>query len=369
MSLDHSEQSRAGAAGTRNLPGHTDVAASRARLVADLFPAGIPRLWCPLLTHYKADGSLDTARIRAHLRHLQPHVGGILAPGSTGDGWEMQRDEETRLVEFLRNECARLEVFLMVGVLRTEASASRDAIQAWLQRFASAEPTASGATTAALARGVCGFALTAPKGADLTQDTIHAELEAAAALGAPLALYQLPQITQNEFSQETFEAIVARYSNVFMLKDTSGRDAVAESGVHRDGVFMVRGAEGAYDRWVAPGGGYDGYLLSTANCFAPELHRIIELSSAGAAEEARALSARVEAVVEPVFAAAAKLDFGNPFANANKAIDHHLAHGDVAAARDLPMTHSGRRLPRKLVHLAGDLLRQNGLAVAVGYLD
>ena len=56
----------------------------RGQLIKTLFPAGVPRLWCPTLTHYTDGARLDPARLGAHLRALQPWVKGFLIPGSTG---------------------------------------------------------------------------------------------------------------------------------------------------------------------------------------------------------------------------------------------------------------------------------------------
>lgn len=50
----------------------------RRNLIQRTFPDGIARLWCPPLTHYRHDASLDTDRIKAHIRALAPFVGGLL---------------------------------------------------------------------------------------------------------------------------------------------------------------------------------------------------------------------------------------------------------------------------------------------------
>ena len=76
-----------------------DVIAARRTLVASLFPQGIPHLWCPLLTHFRADGELDAVRIRRQLQAIATHVRGLLVPGSTGEGWEMTDQEVHRLLE------------------------------------------------------------------------------------------------------------------------------------------------------------------------------------------------------------------------------------------------------------------------------
>jgi hypothetical protein len=77
------------------------------------FPFGIPRLWCPPLTHYKPDGSLDTNRIASHLRHLSPYVQTYLIFGSTGDGWELSDGEMSELLDFLILQAEELEIRLL----------------------------------------------------------------------------------------------------------------------------------------------------------------------------------------------------------------------------------------------------------------
>lgn len=352
----------------------------RSSLVARLFPSGIPRLWCPILTHYDAEGRIDQDRIRAHLRHLAPTVRTFLAPGSTGDGWEMSDAERSELLELLLETAAELEVWILVGVLATERGAARQSVAALGAELAGAgyaqagdagarEGGAGSAVEALAARRVCGFTVTPPKGADLGQTVIRGELESILGLGYPTALYQLPQITENEMSPETVSDLAARYENFYLFKDTSGGDRVALSGTPTADVFMVRGAEGGYAKHLKPAGGrYDGFLLSTANSFAAELSEIVELVFAGRQEEAAALSARVETVVNGVFDAVSALPYGNPFANANKAIDHVRAylpdHGSVPP----PMTHSGNRIPQDAVELAERLLREEDLLPGRGYL-
>jgi dihydrodipicolinate synthase/N-acetylneuraminate lyase len=328
---------------------------TRSSLVARLFPSGIPRLWCPILTHYDADGRIDQDRIRAHLRHLAPTVRTFLAPGSTGDGWEMSDAERTELLDLLIEAAAELDVWILIGVLATERGAARRSMAALGTELAG--------------RRVCGFTVTPPKGADLEQAIIHRELESILELGYPTALYQLPQITENEMSPETVSDLAARYENFYLFKDTSGGDRVAMSEASTADVFMVRGAEGGYAKHLKPAGGpYDGFLLSTANSFPAELNEIVELVFAGRHEEAAALSARVEAVVNGVFDAVSALPYGNPFANANKAIDHVRAHFPDHGSVAPPMTHSGNRIPQDAVELAERLLREQDLLPRRGYL-
>ncbi|MBS3733068.1 MAG: dihydrodipicolinate synthase family protein, partial [Desulfobacterales bacterium] len=321
---------------------------------------------CALLTHYTKDGALDTRRMAAHIRHIRPWVPAVLAPGSTGDGWEMDNEEADALLAFLTEEARRQNFSLLTGVLRTETGAVVPAIHALLDRFTGG----SNDPAALTARNICGFTVTPPKGAELAQTLIHEELDAAARTGVPIALYQLPQITENEMNPETVNSLVSRYPNIYLMKDTSGEDRVACSGKNLSNLWLVRGAEGDYAKWAKSGGGYyDGFLLSTANCFAEQLAAMLDHLDKGRTDEAQTFSDRVSRVIRKVFDAAAPLPFGNPFTNANKAIDHHFAWGEKTGDQPAPMTHSGNRLPDSLLVFARDQLRAEGFDIGTGYMN
>jgi dihydrodipicolinate synthase/N-acetylneuraminate lyase len=342
----------------------------RAGLARKLFPRGIPKLWSPPLCHYTDDGKIDRKHIRAHLAHMAPHVKTHLIPGSTGDGWELSEKEIDELLEFIIKETGDLGVRLLIGVLRPDGDdARRDIVKTveWLKALTGvADPE-----KALSAAGVCGFTVCAPKGRAVSQEFMGAKLAAILELGYPTALYQLPQITENEIAPKTLEALAGRYGNFYLWKDTSGRDAVSLSGADLGGVFTVRGGEGAYARWYrgTPGGLYYGFLLGSANCFARQYDEVIRLADAGKHEEASALSDRLSRAVTAALEWAGKIPFGNAFANSNKAFDHFFAHGPGAMKIPAPMTHSGNRLPDEYVKFAGDLLEDEGFMPERGYME
>jgi dihydrodipicolinate synthase/N-acetylneuraminate lyase len=344
------------------------AATPRSELLSALFPAGVPALWCPLITHYTAEGDIDAARIAAHLEHLAPRVKGFLMPGSTGDGWELSDVEIRRLLEVALEQAARLDLHLLIGVLKTESGEVRRMMQDTVEWLKSR--TGESDALAAMKRArVCGFTVCPPKGRDLSQAHIERELAGVLELGLPTSLYQLPQVTQNEMAPETVAALADRFPNFILFKDTSGADRVAAAGLDLGGVFLVRGAERDYAQWPKSGSGpYDGFLLSTANGLAAPLARVIDLLQAGHAAEAGELSARLTTVVDEVFALAAPLPFGNAFANANKAIDHCCAHGPGAVAVIPPRTHAGPRLPESLIHATAGALGRCGFLPESGYL-
>jgi dihydrodipicolinate synthase/N-acetylneuraminate lyase len=335
-----------------------DARSARNRLTARLFPEGIPRLWCPLLTHFAAARQPDEERIRAHLAAVSPWAKGLLIPGSTGEGWKMTDEEVLHLLSIVLPAAERTGTAVLVGVLRTELEATLACID-FLSRALAGD-----------ARGVVGFTVCPPAGQDLTQQQIRDALARVLDRGHPTALYQLPQVTRNEMSPATVAELARHCPNFYLLKDTSGRDRVVQSGADLGGVFLVRGAEGAYADWLkAAGGPYDGFLLGSANAFAREFSTVIDLTQQGRLPEARALSQRVQRVAEACAAVADGLPVGSPFASVNKALDHVFAFGPGAADVAPPMLRSGERLPRELIERSAELLRAEGLLPARGYLS
>ncbi len=301
-----------------------------------------PPLWCPLLTRYHEDGSLDTERMRAHAVSFRPYVDGLLMPGSTGDGWQFS-DSETETVVRLGVALRREFGFeLLCGAFAATPRGILERIGT--VRSAGAEAVA-----------VC-----APHG-DLPQSEIEHTLDEVLSLGIPTALYQLPQITGNRIAPETASALAQRHPNFQWFKDSSGEDTVALSGSLPSRVTLVRGAEGDYARWLAPNGPYHGFLLSTANVFARELATVLADPIAG-----HELSEQVSATVAHAFTAVANCPYGNSFANANKALEHLFTHGlDHWDEHPAPVIHGGHRLPKSaLAHLAERLLDRSGTSTA-----
>jgi dihydrodipicolinate synthase/N-acetylneuraminate lyase len=216
---------------------------------------------------------------------------------------------------------------------------------------------------------VAGITVCPPKGKELSQQVIHDGLATVLKKGRPTALYQLPQVTQNEMSAETIFALAAEFSNFMLFKDTSGEDRVAKSGLDFGGVFLVRGAEqGGYAPWPRTAGGpYDGFLLSTANVFSKELDAMMRLLDEGNIAAAQAMSAKLVEVVSLAFSIVSQFPVGNAFANANKMLDHCMAFGDGALLIDPPLLYTGARLPKSFIVSALTLLHQHSLLPNIGY--
>ncbi len=243
------------------------ISQQRQNLVRELVSGEMPRLWCPPLTHYTSDGSLEQERIAAHWASMVPNVNAFLVPGSTSDGWEMSDEEIRALLNFSIELAAKLDALLLVGVLKSNVSSMGEAIAETLTMLKQKAGVKDPIEVLKRTR-VCGFTVCPPHGADLTQEQIQADLETVLALDLPTAIYQLPQVTGNEMSPALIARLAERYPNFFLFKDSSGSDRVALEDRGQSGVFLVRGAEGHYAAWLRESDGpYHGLLLSTANCF------------------------------------------------------------------------------------------------------
>jgi len=345
------------------------VSSKRKNLQELLFPRGIPSLWCPSLTHFDAGRRIDLGRMGAHLAWMMPHVKGYLVPGSTGDGWDLDDAETDTVVRFAVDMARKKGVSLLLGALRKNTVDVTGSIE----RFLDILRRLTGKTdplAALIASGVSGFTVCPPAGKDLDQATIGAALEILLDKGLPVALYQLPQVTGNEAAPDTFARLVAKYPNLILFKDSSGADRIALSGVDAHGVYLVRGAEGDYARWLrTAGGAYDGFLLSTANSFPAGLLAVVEGIREGRLDESVRISAALSGAVGKVFSLVGEIPCGNAFTNANKAIEHFMAFGPKAADREGPMLHGGIRIPAGIISATGESLRRYGLMPEKGYLE
>ena len=326
-------------------------------LLKELFPRGIPGLWCPLLTHFKSARQYDAERIRGHLQFLSPHVKGILIAGSTGEGWQMSDIEIHALLDTLLNSAQDTGMQILIGMLKRNVDdtiAGINAAASFLQHPA-----------------VVGFTVCPPTGQDLSQQQIQDDIARVLDLGWPTALYQLPQVTQNEMSAETVTELAFEFSNFIMFKDTSGLDRVAKSGLNLGGVYLVRGSEsGGYSQWLKTRGGpYDGFLLSSANALASQLAAMMRLVADDEELAAVELSRRIESIINEAFEIASSYSFGNPFAIANKLLDHVMAYGVEAEKQVPPLLIDGNRLNEQDVARTVSLLRRFESMPTIGYLN
>lgn len=346
-----------------------EISEKRRNLLREMVGEPVPRLWCPPLTHYTPEIDVDQDRMMAHWGFMAPHVNAFLVPGSTGDAWEMSDSEVRALIDLSLRLAADWNISLLMGVLKEDALAARKGISELLSVLK--HKTGRDDPIEAMKAGkVCGFTICPPRGSDLTQDQIGAELESVLELGLPMVLYQLPQVTENEMSPSLVARLADRYPNLMLLKDSSGGDRVALEAGGRSLPILLRGAEGRYAQWLQESGGpYHGLLLSTANCFPRELKTMIAILEDGRGNEAAALSDSLTRVVEQVFAIVADMPKGNAFSNANKAMDHYMAFGADARFIRPPRLHAGMPIPKRVILRIGEVLESAHLIPDTGYMN
>lgn len=340
---------------------------ARQDLITRLYPAGVPKLLCPPLTHFDGPMGLDRGRMAAHYPEMSRLVGAFLVPGSTGDGWLMDDAMMLEVLALCGSHAVQHGGGILAAVLKPELSGMLAGIEK--VRAAVAAKTGRRDTQGFVDAGLKGVTVCAPAGAQRTQEEIEAALRTVLDLGLPTALYQLPQITQNEIGVEVFARLAADYPNFYLFKDTSGSDRVACSGADPKGVCLVRGMEGGYARWYKGNGGlYDGFLLSSANAFAPELTQILSLSDAGDKARAGELSDRLDALVASLLDLVAPIAVSNVFANAARIADHLRAYGDAWAVSPAPCLPDGSRMDARILSRGVELILAAGFAPSGGYL-
>src|SRR5262249_5344589 len=257
-----------------------------------------------LLSHYDPSGRLDLKRMAEQVAFLRPHVGQFLLGGSTGDGWDLDDatfEDLVRLVEMpglfgRQNEL----LFVLLRSTTKEVVERASVLVSALRRSVRIEAE------------VVGVAVCPPIYANASQAEIRDHYEAVfAAIMLPVAIYQLPQVTRCMLEPDTVR-VLAKNPRVTMFKDSSGNDAVAESGAVK-GIIALRGAEGHYAEALAPAGHYDGWLLSSGNSFPMALRDMADALGRGEKQKGKELSNRISEAVEGLFRSVASLKFGNAF--------------------------------------------------------
>ncbi|MHA1401084.1 MAG: dihydrodipicolinate synthase family protein [Candidatus Heimdallarchaeaceae archaeon] len=345
-----------------------EIKEKRRELCNKLFPQGMPKLWCPPLTHYSEDGKIDFPRIKKHMGYLIPHINSFLIPGSTGDGWEITYEEYQQLLEFVFEELAKeYKINVLIGLLRTDTKGVIRFLD-YAERFFKEKGTE---ILAENYQESCfkGFVICPPKGAEISLEAIKSEIELIIRKGYPMVLYQLPQVTENEMSPEMVEYLAQNYFNCYMLKDSSGKDVIAKAKYDYENLVLLRGAEGDYVQMLKEvGGNYDGFLLSTGNSFPKELAQIMYYLTNGEKKKAEELSNKLTSAVNEVFKLAAEIPYGNTFTNSNKLIDHLNAYGKEWKNYSAPKLHSGVYLAKEMLEKVEKILKKNGLFKEKGYL-
>lgn len=235
-------------------------------------PRGVfPALVTPF---QKKPQDLDEEAFRTLIRHVLPHVDGLVTSGTTGEFPYLTRQEKRRLVEIALEEARGKPVIAGCG-----ASSTTEAID--LARDARA------AGAAAILVVTPYFLHPSDKGLyqhyyDLSQ-----------AVEIPIILYNIPQVVDRPLPRTVVEDL-ADLPNVVALKDSSGdlpytMELLEYCG---DRIDLLIG----YDEVVVPAlaGGVSGMILASAQVYPDLWQQVLRLMGEGRLEEARALQRQVQ---------------------------------------------------------------------------
>lgn len=335
---------------------------TRHELIAKLFPDGVGRLWCPLLTHYYVrDGrvAVDRRRMAAHMRTLAQHMNRFLLASSTGDGWDLDPPQFNDLLAFARHESywphdAR---FLVGSLGRTTTDVVRRG-QAIRSKLGENQ-----------APSFAGIGVAPPVAPGATQEEIREHYRRAARdVNLPVAVYQVPQVTGCRIEPGTLAAIIDEHPNVIAFKDSSGTDAVADADLELGGLLLLRGVEGGYARSLKCGGGaYDSLLLGSANVMPYSLRSVIEMAVMGEFDLADRHAKHIEELLDRLLDAVSYCRTGNISSSVNRAVDHLLAHGMYWKDVEPPVTFDGSRMPREVIHQVATIYNEDAGIPERGY--
>ena len=228
-----------------------------------------------LVTPFTAEEEVDEAALRALVRHVLPHVDGVVPCGTTGEFNYLTPEEQRRVIEIVVDEVAgRVPV-----VAGTGAPSTKEAVE--LARTAQE----AGATACLV---VTPFFLH-PSDKGIYQH--FAEL--ARAVDIPVLLYNIPQVVDAYLPRTVIEDL-ADIPNVVGLKDSSGNLTytmeVLEMTAGRLDVMV------GHDEVVLPAlaGGCSGMILASAQVFPEIWQQVFAAVQAGDLAKARALQFSIQ---------------------------------------------------------------------------
>jgi 4-hydroxy-tetrahydrodipicolinate synthase len=218
--------------------------------------------------------ALDEEGFRHLIRHVLPHVDGVVTSGTTGEFPYLTRAEQRRLIEIARQEVGEKLVIAGCGASgTTEALAlAHDAQEAGADVILVVTPY---------------FLHPSDKGIYQHFYDIATQVQ------IPLLLYNIPQVVDAYLPRTVVEDL-ADLPNVVGIKDSSGNLTytmeILEYAGDRIDVLI------GHDEVVVPAlaGGVTGMILASAQVYPEVWQEVLDLMDEGRVEEARALQRKVQ---------------------------------------------------------------------------
>jgi dihydrodipicolinate synthase/N-acetylneuraminate lyase len=310
-------------------------------------------LWVPIISHYQNTKNLelDNSLIQKHIKWLEPHVKQFLVCGTTGDGWNLNDKLVLNWLDILNQKSLINKdnkiLFGAFGKTTEDVLRRTDIIEKYILKNGSSA-------------GFFGLTLCAPVNENIKQDEIiHHFTRIIENTYLPISIYQLPQVVKCKIEPETLKILKDKFKDrIQLFKDTSGEDNVINSEINFSDIIFLRGAEENYFNHLKPNGKYDGFLLSSANCFGKILREICNKVAENNYDDAEKMSIKLSDLIRISFLEGQKLNFGNPFSNVNKAFTHVLINKDNLNCK----TCFDRNIPSDFLNYTFQLLTKYDLA-------
>ncbi len=233
-----------------------------------------------LVTPFTAGQAIDKAAYRALIRHVLPHVNGVVPVGTTGEFSYMSMQEKQQAIDIAIDEVAgRVPVVAGTGCPSTRETLA-------LTRYAK-----DAGARAAL--------VVAPYYLKPAFNEVYEHFEAVNEVGLPIILYNIPQCAGTHFKWWTAEGM-AYLDNVVGIKDSSGdmpfMMALFEKIKGQVGIFC------GHDEIVtaALAAGADGAILASANLIPDIWQQIYGAVQRGDMTTAQDLQAKIQKLVRIV---------------------------------------------------------------------
>jgi len=233
-----------------------------------------------LVTPFMDDGSIDEAAYRALIRHVLPHVNGVVPIGTTGEFVYLTPTEKRKAIDIALDEVAgRVPVIAGTGCASTRETVA-------LTQYAK-----DAGAQAAL--------VVAPYYLKPAYNEVYEHYEAVNKVGLPIILYNIPQCAGTHFKWWTAEGM-AHLENVIGIKDSSGDMpflmALLEKIKGQISIFC------GHDEIVmaALAAGADGAILASANLIPDIWQEIYAAVHDGNLAKAQELQARIQKLVRIV---------------------------------------------------------------------
>ncbi len=228
-----------------------------------------------LVTPFASDESIDEPALRALVRHVLPHVDGVVPCGTTGEFSYLNPDEQKRVIEIVVSEVA--------GQVPVVAGAGAASTQQAVQLARQAQDA-----------GASAVLVVTPYFLHPSDKGIYQHFyEVARSVDLPLILYNIPQVVDAYLPRTVIEDL-ADIPNIVGLKDSSGNLTYTMEVLELvgDRLDVVIG----HDEVVLPAlaGGCAGMILASAQVFPEVWQQLYAAVQAGDLATARALQMSVQ---------------------------------------------------------------------------